>query len=98
MEFLGWPHNDSLQPNMGFVGLVVQQTANHKDISMKITKSLTERLFVMFLQRELDFSRLIGEVPDMKHCVDTADGETQHTIETLEESSPKPKSATGGEA
>lgn len=103
MEFLGWPYNDSLQPNMGFIGLVVQQatktnSTKHKGYDMKVTKSLEERLFVMHLRRDLDITLRIGQSPNMEHSVLVARSETLLTIDCIEEIVAKPKSASGGEA
>ena len=47
---------------------------------MKVTKSLKERLFVMQLNRELDFRQMRGEAPDMEHSVYVA---RQNTILAL---------------
>lgn len=52
---------------------------------MKATNSLKERLFVMYLNRELEFKRLRGEVPEMKNSVQVADNDMTHTIETIKE-------------
>lgn len=52
---------------------------------MKITDSLKERLFVMLLQREMDFLRRVGEVPDIKHSVTVANGDTIKITQTITE-------------
>lgn len=90
MEFLGWPYNDGVQSNVGYIGLVVHETGEtnitkHKGDNMKITKSLTERLFVMFLQREFDLARRVGEIPSMKQSVTSANYDMIHAIETIKE-------------
>lgn len=62
---------------------------------MKATKSIKERLFVMHLQRELDFRQMRGEAPDMRHSIRVADTNTTLTVDNMM----KPlKSQAGGEA
>lgn len=51
---------------------------------MKVTKSLRERLFVMHLDRELEFQRMKGETPNMIHAVNVANSNTKFTVETIE--------------
>ena len=50
---------------------------------MEITRALTELLFTMHLQRELDLQRRLGQTPDMKHAVYVAKEETRLTVETI---------------
>lgn len=88
LEFLGWPDDDSLQFNMGVLGLEIYKATethsiNHKGINMKITKSLTERLFVMFLESELELQQRIGNARNMKHCVSVAESNTIHAVENM---------------
>lgn len=62
---------------------------------MKATQSIKERLFIMHLQRELDFRQMRGETPDMKHSVCVAENNTLLTVRYFQ---PTLKSETGGEA
>ncbi len=50
---------------------------------MKVTDSLEERLFVMYLNRELEIKRLIGEAPDMRRSVEVASRDVNLTVGIL---------------
>ena len=50
---------------------------------MKITERLKESLFVMYLDRELEFQRMRGETPNMIHAVNVANSNTKLTVETI---------------
>lgn len=58
---------------------------------MKVTKSLKERMFVMFLERSFDLARLVGEPKKMEHHVEVAKQETTLAVDQL-------NSEAGGEA
>jgi len=88
MEFLGWPSNVGMQSSVGYIGLEIHSTktdsTKHKgDDLMKVTKSLRESLFVMHLQRELDFRQMRGEKPDIKHSVEVAENNTLLTVNNI---------------
>lgn len=50
---------------------------------VKVSKSLIRRLFVMHLQRELDFRQLRAEPLDMNKSVEVAQHRTLLTIKSL---------------
>jgi len=55
-----------------------------KDIqNMKITKSLKERLFVMFLSKEIETQLRLGEAPKMSHAVMVGEEATKHAVEVI---------------
>jgi len=53
-------------------------------MEMEITRSLTEKIFVMFLDRELDLQQRIGK-PDLDHAVSTAECCTVSTVLKMKE-------------
>lgn len=65
---------------------------------MKITKSLKERLFVMFLHRELEYRRMTSTPVQMSACVGDAKSDADYAVETIEEMNETAEIEAGGEA